>query len=233
MQPLHRQLRDELAARIDAREFEPGDRLPAERQLAAEHGVARSVVRQALAALARDGRIVSAYPRGYRVLGPRISWLPRLRPLADERWDVEVLDVQQTAANEHDAAELGVDVGDPVVVRPFTLHGAITREPWAIGVATYPLYAFDVDAHPLLLGFDFVTDEELARAGGRRIVGHHERVRARFITPEERETLRLDDPAIVLDVNRTAHTTTSRCARLTSPRSPTASRSTIAPTSDI
>src|SRR3954471_4230899 len=122
MEALHRQLRDELAARIDAREFEPGDRLPAERQLAAEHGVARSVVRQALSALARDGRIVSAYPRGYRVLGPRIPWLPRLRPLAEEPWEVDVIDVAQTTANVRDAAELGLDVGDPVVVRPFTLQ---------------------------------------------------------------------------------------------------------------
>ena len=209
MQSLHRQLRDELAARIDDREFEPGDRLPAERQLAEQFGVARSVVRQALAALARDGRIVSAYPRGYRVLGPRIPWLPRLRPLSDEPWEVEVIDVAQTTANARDAAELGVDAGDPVVVRPFTLHGATSHEPWAFALATYPLDAFDDDAHALLLGMSFVTDEELARAGGRRIVGHHERVRARFTTREERETLRLDDPAIVLEVNRTAHTTTT------------------------
>ena len=209
MSSLHRQLRNELAARIDAREFEPSDRLPAERQLAEQFGVARSVVRQALAALARDGRIVSAYPRGYRVLGPRIPWLPRLRPLSDEPWDVEVMDVLQTTANTRDEAELRIDVGAPVVVRPFTLHGAITHEPWAFALATYPIEAFDDDAHPLLLGFDFVTDEELARAGGRRIVGHHERVRARFTTPEEGETLRLDDPAIVLEVSRTAHTTTS------------------------
>src|SRR4051795_437383 len=124
MQPLHRQLRDELAARIDAREFEPGDRLPAERQLAAEHGVARSVVRQALAALARDGRIVSVYPRGYRVLGPRIPWLPRLRPRSDEPWDVEVIDVVQTTATARDATELGIDVDDPLVLRPFIVHGA-------------------------------------------------------------------------------------------------------------
>jgi DNA-binding GntR family transcriptional regulator len=209
MPPLHRQLREELAARIDAREFEPGDRLPAERQLAGEHGVARSVVRQALAALARDGRIVSAYPRGYRVLGPRIPWLPRLRPLSDEPWDVEVIDVVQTTANARDAAELAIGVEHPVIVRPFTLRGARTHEPWALALATYPLHAFDEDAHPLLLGFGFVTDEELARAGGRRIVGHHERVRARSTTPAERETLRLDSPAIVLEVNRTAHTTTT------------------------
>jgi DNA-binding GntR family transcriptional regulator len=209
MEALHRRLRDELSAQIDAREFEPGDRLPAERQLAEQFGVARSVVRQALAALARDGRIVSAYPRGYRVLGPRIPWLPRLRPLADEPWDVEVIDVAQTTANSRDAAELAIGVEDPVIVRPFILRSASTHEPWARALATYPLYAFDEDTHPLLLGFGFVTDDELARAAGRRIVGYHERVRARSMTPEERETLRLDGSAIVLAVDRTAHTTTT------------------------
>jgi DNA-binding GntR family transcriptional regulator len=102
-----------------------------------------------------------------------------------------------------------IEIEDPVIVRPFTLRGASTREPWALALATYPLHAFDEDAHPLLLGFGFVADEELARVGGRRIVGHHERVRARSTTPEEREILRLDDLAIVLEINRTAHTTTT------------------------
>ena len=68
---LHHQLRHALAARINACELAAGDLLPAERQLAEDFGVARSVVRQALAGLARDGLIVSDYPRGYRVLGPR------------------------------------------------------------------------------------------------------------------------------------------------------------------
>ena len=209
MEALHRQLRDQLAERIDAREIAPGDRLPAERELAEHYGVARSVVRQALAALARDGRIVSAYPRGYRVLGPRIPWLPRLRPLSTDSYDVDVIDVIQTTANTRDASELALDAGDPVVVRAFTLHGTTTHDPWAFAVATYPLQAFDLDAHPLLLSMNFTTDEELAHAGGRRIVGHHERVRARFTSHGERETLQLDDTAIVLDVTRTAHTTTT------------------------
>src|SRR3954449_9725358 len=116
----HHQLRNALAARINARELAAGDLLPAERQLAKDFGVARSVVRQALAGLAHDGLIVSAYPRGYRVLGPRVAWLPRLRPLPREPWTVDVIDVAQAEANERDAAELDIAIGAPVVVRPFT-----------------------------------------------------------------------------------------------------------------
>jgi len=206
---LHHQLRHALAARINACELAAGDLLPAERQLAEDFGVARSVVRQALAGLARDGLIVSDYPRGYRVLGPRISWLPRLRSLSEEPWTVEPIDVAQVAADERDAAALGVAVGVPVVVRPFTLRGAHSDEPWAFALATYPLTALDADAHPAVLGLDFVTDEQLARASGRRIVGYHERIRARPAAASERDTLALDVGAVVLDVHRTTHTTTT------------------------
>src|SRR3954462_5374889 len=138
---LYRQLRDALAARIDARELAAGDLLPAERRLAQGFDVARSVLRPAPAGLARDGLIVSAYPRGYRVLGPRIAWLPRLRPLSREPWTVDPIHVAQVAADERDAAALGVAIGVPVVVRPFTLRGAHSDEPWAFALAAYPLTA--------------------------------------------------------------------------------------------
>jgi GntR family transcriptional regulator len=213
-EPLHTKVRVELAARINRGELTPGDRLPAERELADEFGVARSVVRQALARLARDGLIVSEYPRGYRVLGPRIPWLPRLRPLTDEPWDVEVIDVTQAAATERDATAFGVDVGDPVIVRPFELRAARTGEPWALAVATYPLDAFRDDALALLLGFDFVSDEKLERVSGRRIVGYHERVRARFATASEKASLRLEDTAAVLAVTRIARTTITPISKL-------------------
>jgi DNA-binding FadR family transcriptional regulator len=74
-QQLAQNVRAVLAARIAGGELQPGDRLPAERELSAEFGVTRTVIRQALAGLARDGMIVSAYPRGYDVLAPRIPWL--------------------------------------------------------------------------------------------------------------------------------------------------------------
>ena len=61
-------------------------------------------------------------------------------------WTVEPIDVAQATADERDAAALGVEVGVPVVVRPFTLRGAHSDEPWAFALATYPLTALDADA---------------------------------------------------------------------------------------
>lgn len=211
---LHRKLRVDLAARINRGEFRPGDRLPAERELAEEFGVARSVVRQALGRLARDGLVVSMYPRGYRVLGPRIPWLPRLRPLTDEPWDVDVIEVAQAPATQSDAVALGIDVGDPVAVRPFELRGARSGEPWALALATYPLDAFNDDALALLLGPNFVTDDELERVSGHRIVGYHERVRARVASASEKASLRLEDAVAVLAVTRVARTTINPISKL-------------------
>ena len=211
---LHKQMRTELAARINAGQLQPGDRLPAERDLADEFGVARSVVRQALAGLARDGLVISVYPRGYRVRGPRIPWMPRLRPLTGKPWDVEVIDVARAVANPRDAAALAIDVGDPVIVRPFELRDAHSGEPWALALATYPLDGFDGEARALLLGTDFIADDELARVCGRRIVGYHERVGARLPAPAEQTRLRIDDIAAVLVMTRIARTTINPLSKL-------------------
>src|SRR3954454_5013780 len=154
--PLHKNVRAVLAARIAGGELQPGDRLPAERDLSAQFDVARSVIRQALAGLARDGMIVSAYPRGYNVLGPRIPWLSRFRLLTDEPWDVEIIDTALRPATTEDADTFRITTNDPVIVCPFELRGADSREPWAVGLATYPLDAFNDAARSLLLDSGFV-----------------------------------------------------------------------------
>ena len=94
----HREIREALAERITRRELRPGDRLPAERQLQEDFDCARSVVRQALAALTRDGWIMSTYPRGYVVLGARIPWISRLRLLSAKPWSVTIDSVGEDRA---------------------------------------------------------------------------------------------------------------------------------------
>src|SRR3954468_24002463 len=136
---LHKKLRHDLAARINSGELRPGERLPSERQLVDQYGVARSVVRQSLAGLTRDGLVAPAYPRGYHVLGPRILWLPRLRPLADEPSDLENIDTARSHAGDREAATLGIAPGDPVVIRPFELRSRKSGEPWASGMTIHPL----------------------------------------------------------------------------------------------
>jgi GntR family transcriptional regulator len=61
---------DHLAARIAAGELRPGARLPSERDLAAEYGVAYLTVRRAAEVLRDRGLIVTVHGRGTYVATP-------------------------------------------------------------------------------------------------------------------------------------------------------------------
>lgn len=73
-----------LAAQIDAGELVPGDRLPTEQQLAENHGVSRTVVREAVHQLRSQGLLVSRQGSGVYVALPALN-----KPLA---FDPQVLD---------------------------------------------------------------------------------------------------------------------------------------------
>ncbi|WP_217170163.1 GntR family transcriptional regulator [Streptomyces sp. AC512_CC834] len=63
-------LADHVAARIAAGELHPGARLPAERDLAAEYGVAYLTVRRAAQVLRERGLIVTVHGKGTFVADP-------------------------------------------------------------------------------------------------------------------------------------------------------------------
>jgi DNA-binding GntR family transcriptional regulator len=56
--PVHMSIRDDLRMRLNAGEWNAGERLPSETELAARYGVARMTVRQAVGALASEGAVV-------------------------------------------------------------------------------------------------------------------------------------------------------------------------------
>lgn len=58
------ELADHVAARIAARELKPGNRLPGEREMAAEYGVSLDTVRRALAVLRERGLVVTKPVKG-------------------------------------------------------------------------------------------------------------------------------------------------------------------------
>ncbi len=58
------QVADHIAARISAGEFEPGTRLPPERDLASEYGVAYNTLRQAMGVLRDRGLVVTLRGHG-------------------------------------------------------------------------------------------------------------------------------------------------------------------------
>jgi GntR family transcriptional regulator len=62
--PIYVQVADFVAARIASGEWQAGRRLPAERDLAAEWGVAYLTVRRAMAELRERGLVITVQGRG-------------------------------------------------------------------------------------------------------------------------------------------------------------------------
>src|SRR5918997_464769 len=71
--PLHHQVFRDLSAALDGREWEPGERMPTERELAKRYGCSLITVRHALGELVREGRIERTRGRGTFVLQQRID----------------------------------------------------------------------------------------------------------------------------------------------------------------
>lgn len=67
------QIEEELASRIERGALEPGEQLLPERQLAADLGVSRMTLRQALARLERRGLVERAHGRGTFVSEPKLQ----------------------------------------------------------------------------------------------------------------------------------------------------------------
>jgi len=75
--PLYHQLKTLLLEQIRAGEMKPNDRLPAEDELAATHGVSKATVRQALNELAIAGVLRREQGRGTFVAEPKLAQGPR------------------------------------------------------------------------------------------------------------------------------------------------------------
>jgi len=211
----HREIREVLAGRIARGELRPGQRLPAERQLQEDFDCARSVVRQALAALTRDGWIMSTYPRGYVVLGARIPWISRLRLLSDEPWRVEIVSAKEGLAPTGVADDLAVSPDTRVAVRTSRLGPAASEDFWGLGASYYPLEDLKVGSIDALLTLDEITYDDLEAIFGRRIVGYRERIAARRPSTEEARALSVAAEAPVLEVRRVSRTTTTAISAFT------------------
>ncbi len=95
----------------------PGSVLPTERQLAVRYGTSRTTVRQAIAELVMDGRLVRTQGSGTFVAQPKMM---RVRPLSSFSQDLAadgwrsgsvVLGISEVAADAELAGHLGVQPG--------------------------------------------------------------------------------------------------------------------------
>lgn len=198
-----------LAGQIARGELRPGDRLPSERILQIQFECARSVIRQALQALTRDGWVMSIYPKGYLVLGPRIPWISRLRPLVDEPWEVVIDEAGETVADDETAEGLEIEPGATIIERTSQLQGAELGETWGLGRVAYAADGLSDAGRAILLQPGEITYDDLEAAVGRRIVGYRERLRSRMPTKPERARLDLPTGAPVLEMWRIARSTTT------------------------
>lgn len=119
--PLYYQLRQQLAARIAAGEWQPGDMLPTEAQLRAQYGVSRSTVRQALRELELEGTITRQRGKGTFVARAKLSHGPEphlsLTTMLRQQGIVpgwRVVSAEWTPAPADVAAALGLPPTTPV-----------------------------------------------------------------------------------------------------------------------
>ena len=78
--PPYVQVADDLRAAIAAGRYAPGERLPSNRDLAQEYGVALMTMQRALGALADEGHVALYKSRGTFVRSPDADKQPRRHP---------------------------------------------------------------------------------------------------------------------------------------------------------
>src|SRR3954454_8808346 len=108
------------ALREQVRELPVGSRLPSEKELAIRFDVSRMTVRQALDALAVDGRVERVPGSGTFVRRPTVAMGPNLTSFTEDmrarglRPSSRLIALEEVTASPEVAPELGVEVGAPV-----------------------------------------------------------------------------------------------------------------------
>jgi GntR family transcriptional regulator len=206
--PVYAQIQRQLEADLDERRFHPGERLPAEDELAARFGASRMTVRRAVDQLVRQGRLERLAGKGTFVL-PQFPNQPQPTVL---QWDFRrdplppglefrLADVQLAQPDLQSARRLHTILDEAVVRLTLYLYGA-----WA------PLGYFQVQLPQALVAdvtewdlqggsvASFLTTRHGLRFG--RVV---EQVRAAAASPEVAEFLMVDPGSPVLAVESLIH----------------------------
>ncbi len=142
--PLWRQIARALSSGIGPGGLQPGDRLPTEARLAAQHGVNRHTVRRAIESLVRTGLVRVEQGRGSFVAEDRIDYAVQPRTRFSEwirRQNKEptgqVLEIRPVAATAQVAAGLGIPRGATVAL--FGRLGMADGVPVSLASHYFPL----------------------------------------------------------------------------------------------
>ncbi|MFC4242973.1 GntR family transcriptional regulator [Gryllotalpicola reticulitermitis] len=212
----YRDVAADLRRRIDQGEFPIGSRLPSEVTLAAEYGVSRRRVRDAMAGLARQGYAIPR-PRGGWVVQGRhqtqgFDHMQSFAQWAEGGGRVPgglVTARERRPATAQEARVLAIRLGEPLLrfTRVRTLEGRVVmieRSTWATWVSHV------IDEMP----DDIVsTTAALADAGIRVTSGNH-RIEAVAASKEDAELLGVRRSSPLLQVSRLTTTREGRVVEL-------------------
>jgi GntR family transcriptional regulator len=227
--PPYRQIAAALREAIRLGRLAPGDQLPSESELVQHYGVARMTARQAIQELRTEGLVVAEHGRGVFVRAT-----PVVRRLASERFarrhrergkaafsveaekvgyvpSVDRINVSEAPAPQEIAERLGIEVGDPVVIRD--RRYLANNEPVETAVSYIPS---DLARGTAITATDTGPGGIYARLEEAGYILDHfvEEVAARMPTPDERRALQLAAGVPVLTVVRTAYDTTGRAVEV-------------------
>ncbi len=225
--PKYQRIAEALKQAIASGAYQPGDRLPGENDLMAEHGVARMTARQALGVLRSEGLAESrqgagVFVRSFRPI--RRRGVPRL---AQEHWGagrsvwsadvpdrdlvVDETTIDEEPADDSVAVRLGIAPGAAVCVRRrrFVLDG----KPVLLSRSFLPA---DLVAGSAITRPDSGPGGIYARLAelGAGPVRFREEVRVRMPSTAEAERLRLLSGTPVILISRTAVTEEGRAVEV-------------------
>ncbi len=211
VQPRYLMLAENLRNLIESGAFKPGDRLPSETQLCADHGVSRGTVVRAIEQLVGDGIVHRRQGAGSFVARPSLH-----------RRAGNLLSFTESAAGEGKQSQqslIAFKAASPEQVREFDCDGpavylcrlrSLDGLPCAIHRSTVPVHvARRINA---LNGKDDAALNESAFSlynaldqAGFMVREARERVTTRLANAEETRLLGLNDPAAVMVVFRRSY----------------------------
>jgi len=206
-EPLYRQLAAELGGQIRSGVYRVGDRIPSEAELQEQHGISRETVRLAMNLLRVEGLVTIRQGSGTFAADPKTARMPyrasvvhsaavrAQRPGLDAfraelkalgREGFQDLRVERVPAPEEIASRLGLEPGEPVVVRRHRQE--VEGQPYALVDSWFA--AELADGTPLAENVKVPggTDALMARMGWEALTRTDE-VTARMPTPEEAQEL--------------------------------------------
>lgn len=220
-QPASRRIADALRAAIAEGRYGPGDKLPSERALAAEHGAARNTAREAIDLLQREGLVTAEQGRGVFVRRPvqllRMGAQRYSRRLRDETGlspfraeaqrlglnaRVEVPNISRVSPPADVADRLDVPADQPSVVQRVNQY-FLDDQPVQIGTTYIPW--------TIVEGSVLATEAKTGRGSiyarfaelGHEITQAREEVTARMPRPDEVTTLAIPPGTPVIEVLHT------------------------------